>query len=177
MSQTQSPSEPQDRFVIEIDEERLAELPKRALPLATSVNDKFNIRIRKEDVVVLDAIAEAESTSRADVLNRIVQQTLLAQLQKLEGIDTRLAVALGADSLAGYEALEAPWAHDVLSGFIGQLIDDIQEHGGARVSEIQPDEDLNKYLATLEDPEERDRAKGHSETYFHYSQRIKEALK
>ena len=66
-------------------------------------NSKFNIKVRKSDLSLIDRLAELTGRSRAFILNALVQSSLVEMLQDLreEDEDSAALIALYVDRKLG----------------------------------------------------------------------------
>ena len=66
-------------------------------------NSKFNIKVRKSDLSLIDRLAELTGRSRAFILNALVQSSLVEMLQELrqEDEDSAALLALYVDRKLG----------------------------------------------------------------------------
>ncbi len=96
---------------LEIKAEAFAIKPADSVEADKLSIKKYNIRLHKTDLTVLDAIAARHKTSRSHVLNVMVEKILL---NSLSALDTRAAVyvAEAANSLAGIPTQEG-WLLDL----------------------------------------------------------------
>lgn len=87
-------------------------------PLATlqrvKYDKKFNLRIKQEDIHLLDALAETTSTPRSQILNQLLHEILLEGLREIPDLDVRLLVAETADQRARIDDTLGPWAVEAL---------------------------------------------------------------
>ena len=69
-------------------------------------NSKFNIKVRKSDLSLIDRLAELTGRSRAFILNALVQSSLVEMLQDLreEDEDSAALIALYVDRKLGKSA-------------------------------------------------------------------------
>lgn len=68
-----------------------------------SGNAKFNIKVRKSDLALIDRLAELSGRSRAYILNDLVQMSLVGMMQAMRDDDEDFAalLALYADKKCG----------------------------------------------------------------------------
>ncbi|MBF7686518.1 hypothetical protein I2F17_11890 [Acinetobacter sp. B10A] len=98
-------------YSLEINREFFQQSSKKTIELNKPNINKYNIRVDKNDLIVLDLLAKQYGTSRAQLLNQFVEKILLNSLLSL---DTRSAylVAETADNLAG-STLASRWLFDL----------------------------------------------------------------
>lgn len=108
-------------FLVNFLGERYMPLKIKSEAFATKVDNpadadkssirKYNIRLHKTDLVVLDALAARNGISRSQLLNQIVERILL---NSLSALDVRAAayVAQTANQLAGIQKEEG-WLLDL----------------------------------------------------------------
>lgn len=64
---------------------------------------KYNVKLSKRDVYLIDEIASIENTSRAEIINRLVFNFLLEELTSINDLQLQLLIAARADSLVHEE--------------------------------------------------------------------------
>ena len=89
---------------------------------------KYNLRVREQDLMLLDALAKHVGRPRSDLINELLHRILLKELQALEEPDAMALVALRADQDAAYDPLALPWTFDALESEINALIRNVLEH-------------------------------------------------
>ena len=79
-------------------------LVERFTPRAVG-NSKFNIKVRKSDLSLIDRLAELTGRSRAFILNALVQGSLVEMLQEMheEDEDSAALLALYVDGKLGMD--------------------------------------------------------------------------
>ncbi|ENW27809.1 MULTISPECIES: hypothetical protein [Acinetobacter] len=93
--------------------EAFAKVPENLVDSNKPNIKKYNVRVHKTDLVILDALAARSGISRSQLLNQLVEKILLNTLCTL---DTRAAyyVANVANKLAGISPKEG-WVLDLAS--------------------------------------------------------------
>ena len=98
-------------MTLKINTEAFAKLPENLVDSDKPSIKKYNIRVHKTDLTVLDALAARDGISRSQLLNQLVEKILL---NSLSALDTRAAyyVAKSANQLAGIPPKEG-WVLDL----------------------------------------------------------------
>jgi len=83
---------------------------------------KYNMRIKGQDVALLDALADQVDRPRSQIINELLHGILLSELQALGETDAQVLVAVTADADAPYDPLARPWVFDALRSDVAALI-------------------------------------------------------
>ena len=75
---------------------------------------KFNIRIKQDDIYLLDAFAQLRGVTRSTLVNEILYEIVRDELMSVEDQDARVLLAWFADQAASYDEMAQPWVHDAL---------------------------------------------------------------
>lgn len=75
---------------------------------------KFNIRIKQDDIFLLDALAKQHGKTRSTLINEILHQIMRDELLSIKDKDACVLLADTADKLAIYNDLDKPWIYDAL---------------------------------------------------------------
>lgn len=112
------------------------------VPLATrgKHDRKYNIKIRQDDLVLLDALAGQKNIPRSVLLNNLLHEILLEELMSVQEHDVRLLLAQTADSLAHYDELSHPWEFDAIQPGCRQIVHNMEHYNSA---ELHVQYDLN----------------------------------
>ena len=96
---------------LKINADSFAKVPENLIDSDKPNIKKYNIRLHKTDLAVLDALAARDGISRSQLLNQLVEKILL---NGLSALDTRAAyhVAKIANQLAGISEKEG-WVLDL----------------------------------------------------------------
>lgn len=89
---------------------------------------KYNIRIKSQDLALLDALADQAGRPRSQLINELLHDILLRELRALGDSDAQALVATTADEDAAYDPLTLPWVFDVLRSEIGALVENLLWH-------------------------------------------------
>jgi hypothetical protein len=89
---------------------------------------KYNLKIREEDVALLDALAAQEGISRSILLNNLLYSILRDELESIKERDARLLLAHKADQLAHYDGLACPWKLNAVEAEYHWLIRNISRY-------------------------------------------------
>lgn len=92
---------------------------------------KFNLRVKQEDIHLLDALAEATGTPRSQILNQLLHEILLDGLLEIPDLDVRLLVAEQADQRAHMDDTLGPWAVDALQTSNRSIRDNVRQYNTA----------------------------------------------
>lgn len=111
-----------------------------AAPLATrgKHDRKYNIKIRQDDLVLLDALAGQKNIPRSVLLNNLLHEILLDELMSVKENDVRLLLAQTADSLAHYDELSHPWEFDAIQKECSKIVENIKYYNRAAL-DVAPD--------------------------------------
>ncbi|TBW08062.1 hypothetical protein E0E52_09805 [Azotobacter chroococcum] len=106
-----------------------------AVPLATrgKHDRKYNLKIRQEDLVLLDALASQKNIPRSVLLNNLLHEILLDELMSIKEHDVRLLLAQKADSRAHYDELSSPWVFDAIQTECSQILENIKNYNRAEL--------------------------------------------
>ncbi len=110
-----------------------------ATPAPARTDKKLNLRIRKEDNLLLKALAEQAGTTNSALLNKLLHALLLEDLLKFEEKDARALLAAEADRRASYDDFERPWVMDVAGHFARFAIENALEWNELDVQVQPPD--------------------------------------
>ena len=81
---------------------------------------KFNVRIKQDDVCLLDAIADYNKannlpqSTRSALINELLHEIARDELMSVEDQDARVLLAWTADQSASYDSSAHPWVYDAL---------------------------------------------------------------
>ena len=84
---------------------------------------KFNIRIKREDLCLLDAMASYHGITRSVIINKLLNEILLKELMDIDdnAIDARALIATIADKMASYDNLTSPWIWDAIGPQLSEV--------------------------------------------------------
>ena len=102
------------------------EKTEKALP---EFPTKFNVRIQKNDLELLDAFAAHYNQTRSSLLNRMIYAILLEEILSLPDEASRVLLAVYADGAYEKDPLCLPWSIDALAGHIDFVIANYLNHG------------------------------------------------
>lgn len=94
--------------------------PERFQEVAISADErrksdrKFNIRIKQDDICLLDALAQLRGVTRSTLINEILYEIMWDELMSVEDRDARVLLAWDADQSASYDDMAQPWIYDAL---------------------------------------------------------------
>lgn len=88
---------------------------------------KFNIRIKQDDIFLLDALAKHHGTTRSTVINKILHQIMRDELMSIQDKDACVLLADTADQLASYDDLDRPWIYDALGDEFHFMLNNARE--------------------------------------------------
>ena len=83
-------------------------------PERAKADRKFNIRIKQDDICLLDALAKLHGVTRSALINEILHEIVRDELMSIEEDDARVLLANVADQSASYDELSQPWVYDAL---------------------------------------------------------------
>lgn len=101
-----------------------------SVPLTTrgKHDRKYNIKVRQEDLILLDALASKNTIPRSVLLNKLLHEILLDELRSIQEYDVRLLLAKEADSRAQYDGLSSPWVLDALHEPFNEIVENITDY-------------------------------------------------
>lgn len=111
-------------YTIKVHPDRFAGSEKEQ-PLGKRSERKYNIRVRQEDIFLLDALAKANGVTRSTLINQLIHDILLDDLMQMQELDARTLLATAADRRAHYDELESRWVLDAAYREIDDVIDNI----------------------------------------------------
>ena len=101
-------------FTVRVMQDKLAAHAEEDVGHAKS-DRKFNIRVKQDDVCLLDALAKTHGVTRSTLINQILHDILRDELMSIEEGDARVLLAHVADLSASYDDLSLPWVYDALA--------------------------------------------------------------
>lgn len=111
-----------ETYEVSIDEEKFVEnieVPKK------SQESKFNIRVKKCDVYLLDEMAKHLDVSRSNLLNRIVYEILKKEVSSIKDKDTVALMALRADLDSEIDDINFPWTYTLFKSYLDEIIENL----------------------------------------------------
>lgn len=121
---------------------------------------KYNLKIKKRDLVLIDEIANQESVSRAELVNKLISSFLLKQLSSIEESDNsftnyemKMLIASRADAIA--EKLKNPdfqpkfilnhlgWSGEIVKDHMYRSMENVFNYGQF-TQEVQPNGEINE---------------------------------
>lgn len=122
-----------------INREKFMASDEREILRKKQPSKKYNIKIKKSDLILLDAMAETNEVPRSTLLNEILHEILLKSLEEeIKDKDTKILIASEADKLVKYDHTDIPWIFDALPIECHKLIQNIIKFNQAQV-DVQPD--------------------------------------
>lgn len=112
-------------------------------PAAKRTDRKLNLRIHKDDVDLLDALAEHAGIPRSMLLNRLLHDLLRQELLAVKDLDACALLANEADKRANYDDFELPWRYDVAGRFSEKAIENMIAYNQLDADELSPDSITN----------------------------------
>jgi hypothetical protein len=104
---------------------------------------KYNMRIKRHDLILLDELAQHSGRPRSEIINELLHRILLREFSQIRAVDARILVAMKADEDAEYDPLSSQWMVDALQPEIDFMIRNALEHGEVIdrfVDDLSPDE-------------------------------------
>lgn len=122
-----------------INHEKFMASDERDILRKKQPSKKYNIKIKKSDLILLDAMAETNDVPRSALLNEILHEILLKSLkEEIKDKDTKMLIASEADKLVKYDRTNVPWIFDALPIECHYLIQNVMEFNQTQVY-VQPD--------------------------------------
>lgn len=117
-------------FTVRVMQNKLAEQAEEGVR-HTKNDRKFNIRVKQDDVCLLDALAKTHGVTRSTLINQILHDILRDELMSIEEGDARVLLAHVADLSASYDDLSLPWVYDALGPDFRQMLHSMLEYSNA----------------------------------------------
>jgi hypothetical protein len=108
------------------------------LSIPARYDRKYNLKIRQDDLALLDAMAAHEDIPRSVLLNNLLHDILLDELMGIAEHDVRLLLAQTADSRAHYDDLSSPWVFDAIGTECSRIVENIHLYNRAEL-DVQDD--------------------------------------
>lgn len=100
-------------YRISVDPDAFGSVSTKTSKTPRKTDRKLNLRVRKEDNILLKALADQSGVSNTALLNQLLHELLFDALVDVEEVDARALLAREADARAIYDAFERPWCIDV----------------------------------------------------------------
>ncbi len=94
---------------------------------------KFNIRIKQDDICLLDALAQLRGVTRSTLINEILYEIVRDELMSVEDQDARVLLARVADQAASYDEMAQPWVYDALAPQVHYLLESVLSGRDVRI--------------------------------------------
>lgn len=98
---------------ISVNQEKFPDFEEKEKPLK-KVERKLNIRVRQDDIYLLDSIAKYYEMSRSELIDDMLYRFLLEELKNIKDKDAQALLAVTVDQQVSYNELDRPWVYDVL---------------------------------------------------------------
>lgn len=126
-----------DKTTIEVNTEKFADSKGSTLAVRAKHDKRYNIRVKNEDLALLDSLAESMNIPRSLLLNGLIHDILLDELNSVEELDVKMLLAQTADNLACYSNMAVPWTYDVLGSACDALSRNINRYNTMSL-DVQP---------------------------------------
>ncbi len=128
-------------FVTEVNKEILNNLKKEIQETSINTGKKFNIKIKPEDLNLIDYIAEKHNIPRSSILNKVIDDIIKHEIDSIEDFDAKILVARTADHLYGHKSEEpGRWICWVLRHHIKELEDNYYQWNYSQPMLVAPEE-------------------------------------
>lgn len=128
-----------EKEIFRINHEKFMTSDEREILRKKQPSKKYNIKIKKSDLFLLDAMAETNEVPRSALLNDILHEILLKSLrEEIKDEDTKMLIASEADKLVKYDHTTVPWIFDALPIECHYLMQNVMKFNRAEVY-VQPD--------------------------------------
>lgn len=97
----------------------------------TKSDRKFNIRIKQDDICLLDALARKLGITRSVLINDILHDIMRDELMSIEEQDARVLLAHVADLSASYDDLTQPWVYEALGSEFRHMLESVLKYSNA----------------------------------------------
>lgn len=109
-------------YEVSINEENF--LTNENLEIEKKIQEsKFNIRVKKCDLYLLDEMAKHLSVSRSTILNHIVHEILKKEVGSIKDIDTVALIAHAADVNSKSDEINDSWTHTFFKSYLNAIIE------------------------------------------------------
>lgn len=119
------------KFTINVDPNLFVATEHDASASRPKNDKKYNLRIRQEDLHLLDALTEEKSAPRSILLNYLLHEILLEDLMKIQELDVRLLLAETADRRSQLDAMSQPWAVDAMQTESQAIMENVRRYNRA----------------------------------------------
>lgn len=119
------------KFTVRILSEKFPAEERVGASERTKSDRKFNIRIKQDDICLLDALAKRHGITRSALINDILHDIMRDELMSIEEQDARTLLAHVADLSASYDDLSQPWVHDALGSEFRHLLKSVLQYSNA----------------------------------------------
>lgn len=110
------------------DFEQTGDMP---LALRAKHDKKYNLRIKQEDLVLVDALADAKGVPRSVIFNHLLHEILRKELMNIQDLDVRLLLAETADQRSPGNKLSSSWAQDAIQAQSEAIFENIRKYNSA----------------------------------------------
>ncbi len=84
-------------YISEVNKEAFEKLKNSINKNTKNPGKKFNIKIKSEDLSIIDYISEKQNLTRSSILNKVIDDILKDEIDSIEDYDAKLLVAKAAD--------------------------------------------------------------------------------
>ena len=126
--QTRSFSTQRGEFTVRVVPEKFQPDPG-SISERAKIDRKYNLRIKQDDICLLDALAKLHGVTRSSLINEILHEIMRDELMSIEEDDARVLLAHVADQSASYDDLSLPWAYDALGSEFRHMLMNVLEYG------------------------------------------------
>lgn len=137
----------------------------RQLPtsVASEREKKINLKIEKDDLLIIDKICEKYGMSRTSLMNGLLEMVFLSQVREIGDVRLETLLLHRADCKARWQQSEAPWTHiylaDLIHGLVCNLIDTGSQDGDFANLDGYRQEDKDRFDAIVRFFENLDKEK------------------
>ena len=117
------------KITYSVDQSFFAIREKHKEEIPSAFQTKFNIRIQKDDLDLLDAFAKHYGQTRSSLLNQMIYKILLEELFSIPDAASRVLLAHYAEDVYESDRLCLPWSVDVLTEYLESVIGNYLNHG------------------------------------------------
>lgn len=126
------------KFTVHLKSQDFEQTVEMPLALRAKHDKKYNLRIKQEDLVLMDALADAKGVSRSMLFNHLLHEILRKELLNVAELDVRLLLAETADQRSLGNKLSSPWAQDAIQEQSEAILENIRKYNCA-VLDFQED--------------------------------------
>lgn len=111
---------------------------------------KINLKIQKEDLVIIDRLCKKHDVSRTTLLNELLEMVFLAQIKQIGDVRLETLLLHRADKKVNWRDAGAPWTVCYHASRIFRMIENLTESGsedGSPNTDVFSQDKIDRYEA------------------------------